>query len=161
MEKLASPQRDKPINGSDTLPFALNAVQWLEDKKGINIRLYAVSEVCSYADYILVCSGTSDRHLLALAEELRVRGKKTGRKILGTEGTSQGQWILIDYGDVVFHLFHSPVREYYELDRLWKDQRISTSDGSKYVPLSLTSSESTSDKKNDDEYDDNESHSES
>ncbi len=153
MEKLAISENTQTINlKEDTLAFALKAVQWLENKKARNIRLYAVSTVCSYTDYILICSGTSDRHIAALAEEVRTEGKKTGRQILGTEGMTQGQWVLIDFGDLIVHIFHSPVRDYYELDRLWTEQRISIVDGSPFQP-ELHAGETTSDELNDEDGD--------
>lgn len=99
--------------------FATDMALWAAEKKAHNIRLYAVSSHCSYADYVLVCSGTSDRHVLAIAEHLRDQGKKRGHIPLGTEGFQQGHWVLLDFGEIIVHVFYEPVRDYYELDRMW------------------------------------------
>lgn len=125
MEKMAVSTATLQQPSVASRDFVLALCGWAEDKKALHLRLYEVTEHCSYADYILVCSGTSDRHIMAIAEELRVEGKKLGRRQLGSEGMEKGQWVLLDFGDVVVHIFHEPVREYYEIDRLWLEQRVS------------------------------------
>ncbi|TNE47554.1 MAG: ribosome silencing factor [Deltaproteobacteria bacterium] len=92
---------------------------WAAEKKAVNLRLYSVREHCSYADHVLICSGTSDRHVIAIADYLREQSKKSGVLPLGVEGIQQGQWVLLDFGEVIAHVFYDPVRDYYELDRMW------------------------------------------
>jgi ribosome-associated protein len=92
------------------------------DKKGFEVVAYDVSGVLDYTDAIVVCSAGSDRHAAAVAEnvvdEMRV---KRGLKPIGEEGLRGGRWALLDFSDVVVHVFHRPVRDYYELDRLYAD----------------------------------------
>ena len=109
----------KEIDPKEIFAFARSLAGWADDKKAENIYLYKAEEGCSYADYILVCSGNSDRHVFAIAEELRDRGKQSGHRPLGVEGLQQAQWVLLDFGDVIAHVFYEPVREYYDIDRLW------------------------------------------
>lgn len=72
-------------------------------------------------DLFLIGSGTSNRHVRTLAEEIVDRLAEEGRRPLRREGLTDGQWVLLDYGDVVMHLFQPSVREYYDLERLWGD----------------------------------------
>ena len=92
------------------------------DKKGFDVRAYDVREVLDYTDCMVICSGSSDRQANAIADNVvnEVR-TKTGEKPVSTEGMRDGRWALIDFGDVVVHVFHRPVRDYYELDRLYAD----------------------------------------
>lgn len=100
-------------------------VQLAADKKAENIQLYNLSEQGAYTDYVLVCSGTSDRHVSTIAEHIREKGKKHGELPLGVEGMSGSQWVLLDYSNVVVHVFYEPVREYYALERMWdKELRV-------------------------------------
>ena len=100
-------------------PIGISMAHWAAEKKAHNLRLYDVAEHCSYADHVLICSGTSDRHVVAIAEYLREQCKKAGYLPLGVEGFQQGHWVLLDFGDAIAHVFYEPVREYYELDRMW------------------------------------------
>ena len=90
------------------------------DKKGLDVRVLDVRELAGYTDYFLLCSGGSDRQVAALAEHIEETLKKQhGARPIGTEGVREGRWALIDYGDVVVHVFLSSVREFYNFDRLW------------------------------------------
>ncbi len=90
------------------------------DKKAEYLRIYQTSELCSYADFIIISSANSVRHAISIAENILREGKKHQIKPMGVEGLDFGNWILIDYGDIIFHVFYHPVRLYYELDRLWE-----------------------------------------
>ena len=83
--------------------------------------LLDVSGLCSYTEYLLIVSGRSDRQVDAIADCVRLELKKRGHTAIGMEGTSTGQWALLDYGDVVIHVFHHPLREHYNLESLWID----------------------------------------
>ncbi len=99
-------------------------VNILDEKKGENILLLDLIGVCSFTDYFVICSGTSERMLRALAEEAQKAAKKThGALASGIEGEPEGGWILIDYGDVILHLFSPAVRQYYQLEDLWREGR--------------------------------------
>jgi len=82
-----------------------------------------VRELTSVADAFLICSGRSNRQVTAIAESVHRTLKKKGIKPLSVEGKSEGQWVLMDYGDVVIHIFYETVREFYDLDGLWRDAR--------------------------------------
>ena len=77
--------------------------------------------LCSFADYFLICSGTSGRHVLALADHLQEALGRAGVKPLGVEGLQEGLWVLMDYNDVVIHIFSQPLREFYNLEGLWAE----------------------------------------
>lgn len=75
----------------------------------------------SVADYFVIMTGTSDRHVQAVAENIMEAFKGVGNPLIGSEGLSKGNWVLLDYGEVVVHVFLEPVREYYDIERLWID----------------------------------------
>ena len=77
--------------------------------------------VSSYTDYFLICSGKSDRQVQAIAQRIAEVLEEQGNKPLGLEGTSEGKWVLIDYGDLVIHVFLEPIRRFYDLEGLWID----------------------------------------
>jgi ribosome-associated protein len=91
------------------------------DKKAEDLVLLKMRGVASYADYVLMCSGRSDRQVQAIAQSIETELKKLGYRPLGIEGKSHGQWVLIDYGDVIIHVFQESVRKFYDLEGLWID----------------------------------------
>jgi ribosome-associated protein len=105
------------VSASD---LALAAVEAALEKKGLQPTLLDLRREGAYTDYILVVSGRSDRHVQAVADgvELALRDA-LGRRPLGVEGTRDGQWSLIDYGELVVHVFYHPLREFYDLEGLW------------------------------------------
>lgn len=96
-------------------------VKTVVDHKGLEPVILEVKGLCSFADYFIVCSGGSRRHVLALAEHLEQALSKAGAKPLGVEGMEEGQWVLMDYNDVVIHIFSQPLREFYNLEGLWTE----------------------------------------
>ena len=92
------------------------------DKKALEPVLLDVSEQSTYTDYILVLSGRSDRHVQAVADAVAdVLKKQRGVMPLGVEGNRDGQWALLDFGDLVVHVFYHPMRDFYDLEGLWID----------------------------------------
>ncbi len=73
------------------------------------------------ADYILVCSGTSDRQVKSIADSVDREIKATGEHAIGIEGYTEGKWVLADYGDVIVHVFHDDLRGFYDIESLWPD----------------------------------------
>ena len=109
----------------------LLCVNALLKKKARNLTILNVRAVSSFADYFVICSGTSDRQVQALAEAIRDDMKKAGVLPLGVEGEKIGKWILLDYADVIVHIFFEPTREFYDIERLWPDvPRMDVSDES-------------------------------
>ena len=91
------------------------------DKKADEVVIIDLTEKSSYADYLVVCSGTSDRQLSAVADSVEKALKDAGQKPVGSEGHGAGRWVLLDFGDVVIHVFHSEERPAYDLEGLWAD----------------------------------------
>jgi ribosome-associated protein len=83
--------------------------------------LLGVSELTTYTSYLLIVTATSDRHARALADHLIEQMKTKSIKPFGVEGYDSGQWILLDYSDVIVHIFQETTRDYYDLDGLWID----------------------------------------
>ena len=101
--------------------LAVRLARAAEGKKGEEIVVLDMREVSSLVDYFLICSGGSDRHLRTLAEELCDKGKEMGRPPLRSEGLREGRWVVLDFIDVMVHLFLRDVREHYDLEGLWGD----------------------------------------
>ncbi len=92
------------------------------EKKGLNARILDVRGLSSLTDFLLLVSGRSDRQVQAVAESVRVGLKKDHALLpLAVEGMNEGRWVLLDYGDVMVHVFQEPVREFYDLDGLWSE----------------------------------------
>ncbi|MBI5576581.1 MAG: ribosome silencing factor [Deltaproteobacteria bacterium] len=97
----------------------LRCARLAREKKAADIRALDVREWASFTDYFLLCSGTSDRQVAAVAHHIEESLKKEGVRPLGLEGIREGRWALLDYGDFVVHVFLSSVRDFYNFDRLW------------------------------------------
>ncbi|MBK8932115.1 MAG: ribosome silencing factor [Chloroflexi bacterium] len=94
------------------------------DKKGSDIVLLDLREHTVFADYFLICNGENDRQIRALAESVRTEAKQeAGILASGVEGIPEAGWILIDFGDLVVHVFSPDKRDYYSLEDLWTDAR--------------------------------------
>ncbi|MES1172490.1 MAG: ribosome silencing factor [Bacteroidota bacterium] len=106
---------------ADSLEAAKAAIDAALDKKALLPVLIDVSALASYTDFIGVVSGRSDRQVDAIASGIHAAMKARGRSLLGQEGTGSGRWTLLDFGDVVIHVFYHPVREFYDLESLWVD----------------------------------------
>ncbi len=105
---------------NDSKDLALTAVRAALDKKGLAPTLLDLSAEGAYTDFILVVSGRSDRHVQSVAEGVKhVLRDELGREPIGVEGNRDGQWSLIDYGEIVVHVFYHPIREFYDLEGLW------------------------------------------
>ena len=91
----------------------------LEDLKARDLRVLDVRSLTSVADYLIVASGTSDRHVRSMADKLIMAAREAGQAPLGVEGLEAGEWILIDLQDVIVHVMQPRVREFYKLEDLW------------------------------------------
>jgi ribosome-associated protein len=94
-------------------------IEALQDIKGVDIKVIDVSNLTSITDRMVVVSGTSTRHVKALADNVALKAKQAGNPALGVEGEQAAEWILIDLGDVVVHVMMPVVREFYALEKLW------------------------------------------
>ncbi len=96
----------------------------LEDKKGEDIVLLDIHDVSDFTDFFVICSGTSDRMLQALADELVEQAKKKFQLSGKLEGQPREGWMLVDFGDIVVHLFSPDRRNYYRLEELWSKGKV-------------------------------------
>lgn len=99
---------------------ALRCAEYALDKKAFKAKLLQVRGISSLTDYLLIISGRSDRQVQAIAEGVRISMKQHHDiEPLAVEGMNEGRWVLIDFGDVMVHVFQETVREFYDLEGLW------------------------------------------
>ena len=101
----------------------LAAVRAAESKKATDIKVLDLTGITSFTDYFVMCTGANSRQIQAIADEIGLRLKERGELPGGLEGYEQGEWILIDYGDFLVHVFSTKAREYYSLERLWREAK--------------------------------------
>lgn len=110
----------KPVYAATDI--ARMAAEAIHDKKGLDVVLLDVAELLSITDIFVIATGTSNIHVRALADGVEeALAGSASRKPLRREGVDQATWILLDYGDVVVHLFQPEIRDFYGLERLWAD----------------------------------------
>ena len=100
--------------------LAFNA---LEEKKAVDIKLIDISEVSVLADYFIIASGTNRNQVQALADNVEETLHKAGHPVKQTEGYRTANWVLMDYGDIIVHIFDRENRLFYDLERIWRDGR--------------------------------------
>lgn len=98
---------------------ALLCVRFALEKKAYDLVLIEVGAHSSLADYFLICTGRSDTQVQAITQSVEENLGRLGIRPLAIEGYTRGQWVVMDYGGVVVHIFYEPVREFYDLERLW------------------------------------------
>jgi ribosome-associated protein len=91
----------------------------LDDLKGNDVVTLDVRGLSGFTDYMVIASGTSNRHVKSLAERAQERSRELGIKPIGVEGEQMGEWVLVDFGDVVLHVMLPETRKFYDLERLW------------------------------------------
>ena len=105
----------------DALKIAVNAA---DEKKANDLVALDISEIASFANYFLICTGDSSRQIQAIADEVEQKLTTLGIKPSHVEGYKNAEWILMDYIDLVVHIFSRSARAYYDLERLWRDGKI-------------------------------------
>lgn len=111
-----------PVHDDSDVQLALLAARTADAKKATDIVILEVGEVLAIAGYFVVCSAPNPRLVRTIADEIEAAAKhELGRPPVRHEGRDQQQWILIDYGDVIVHVFHEEQREFYEIERLYLD----------------------------------------
>jgi ribosome-associated protein len=109
-------------DASDEMAQQLDTyVKAVLERKAEEVVAMDVRALTSVADAFIICSGRSNRQVTAIAESVQRSLKEQGIRPLSVEGKSEGQWVLMDYGDVVIHIFYETVRGFYDLDGLWRD----------------------------------------
>ena len=110
-----NPSVDPVASGEKSRLAVLAALE----KKADDLTLLNVGEISSFADYFLICTGRSNRQVQAIADGILEALKHAGHQPLGVEGHREGKWVLIDAGDLIVHVFHEPIRAFYNLESLW------------------------------------------
>ncbi len=103
----------------DSHARALACVRYALDKKAYDLVLLEIGPLSALADYFLICTGRSDTQVQAIAQSIEENLGREGIRPLSVEGYTHGQWVVMDYDDVIVHIFYEPVREFYDLERLW------------------------------------------
>lgn len=96
-------------------------VQAVQDRKAGDLRVLHLGKVSDFTEFFLICSGTNQRQVQAIADAVVEEAKSAGARPLGVEGYNHGSWVLVDYGDMVIHVFGSETRDTYGLEKLWND----------------------------------------
>jgi ribosome-associated protein len=105
-------------------PSWLIAVRAAESKKASDIKVLDLTQITSFADYFVICTGANPRQVQAISDEVGMQLKKAGELPISVEGYNQAEWVLSDYGDLLIHIFSPKAREYYDLERLWRNARL-------------------------------------
>ena len=104
-----------------SLEKAKLSLKIIKERKAIDPVLVEIGKLSSIADYFLIAGGMADRQVQSIVRHVRKRMREEGFRAYGIEGEKEGHWALLDYGDVVIHIFHQPYREFYDLEGLWID----------------------------------------
>lgn len=108
-------------NDPEALALARRAVDLAADKKAADIVLLDIHDLTTLADYFVICSGSSERQLGAIADGISEGLREDGLRPIGREGSSGAHWLLLDYGSVIVHVMAPPEREFYQLEKLWAE----------------------------------------
>lgn len=119
-EKTSS-QADRSNLDDPSCQKALSCARAVIEKKGENVKILDLTEISGFTDYFVISSGMSDRQVQAMADAVQHAMESAGHEMVSNEGYSEGRWVLMDFGDVVVHVFLDALREYYDLENLWAD----------------------------------------
>ncbi len=99
------------------------AVRAAESKKAVEVRVFDLREVSTFTDFFVICSGANARQIQAICDGVQLELKREGELPLGIEGYDKAEWVLVDYGDFIVHVFSPAAREFYGLERLWRQAK--------------------------------------
>jgi len=116
-------EKEKSKSRMSSREKALLCAQQVEQNKAQEVVLLDVSGFSSFSDFFVICSGKSSRQVQGIADNLETGLRELGIRPLGTEGRGEGHWILMDYGDVIIHIFYEPIRYHYDLESLWSEAK--------------------------------------
>jgi len=108
------------LTSPDGLQKALLCIRAALDKKALDLVVLGVAKLTSIADYLVICTGRSDRQVQGIAQAIEDALVAEGARPISIEGMQRGQWVLLDCVDVIVHVFYQPIREFYDLERLWQ-----------------------------------------
>jgi ribosome-associated protein len=132
-EKSLHPEQDTKMTGAKATGTATDkcgeelderictALRAASDKKALEMVILDLREIASFTDYFLITSGTNVRQVQAIADEVVEQLKKQGTRAARVEGYGTAEWVLVDYGDFIVHVFEDKARRFYDLERLWRD----------------------------------------
>jgi ribosome-associated protein len=114
--------------GEETMPEAKEmtalAVAALEDKKALDIKILDISDISTIADYFIIASGSNRNQVQAMADSVDEALGRAGHEVKNTEGYQNANWILMDFGDIIVHLFDEENRLFYDIERIWRDGKL-------------------------------------
>lgn len=105
----------------DSMDVALKILECASEAKGKDLALLDVSSVFDMASFFVIVSGRSDRQVQGISNRIQLTLEEQGIKPISKDGFEEGHWVLLDYGDVIVHVFYEPMRDHYDLERLWKN----------------------------------------
>lgn len=111
----------KKVEEISTQEKALLCARIAENYKAKRLAVLSIGDMCNFTDYFVICSGQSTKQVQGIVDHIEEEMRKAGYSPLGIEGWKEGRWVLMDYDDVIVHVFHDPVREVYDLESLWAD----------------------------------------
>lgn len=111
----------EPIALTDTVQRVREAVAAADDRKAVDLKVLHLQKISDFTDYFVICGGTSERQVQAIADGVQERLRARRVRPLHVEGYNRAQWVLLDYGDLVVHVFQDEPRRHYALERLWGD----------------------------------------
>ncbi|HXG67647.1 MAG TPA: ribosome silencing factor [Blastocatellia bacterium] len=121
MSRKADTQKQAaPLETEDAVKIAARAAS---EKKAVDLVALDLREVASFTEYFLICTGTNPRQVQAISDAIEEQLRNAGKRPLHIEGYSNAEWILLDYGDFIAHVFSSASRQFYDLERLWRDAK--------------------------------------
>jgi ribosome-associated protein len=103
----------------ESLDKAFLCMKIIKERKAVDPILFEVGKMTDLSDYFIIAGGNSSRQVQAISQHVARRMREEGFRPYGVEGEQEGHWVLMDYGDVVIHVFYQPVREFYDLEGLW------------------------------------------
>lgn len=114
-------QIDESLSIDPSRQMALECARAAIDKKAENVKILDLTELSTFTDYFVISSGMSDRQVHAIADSVGSAMKSAGHKLVSSEGYADGRWVLLDFGDIVVHVFLDALRDYYDLENLWAE----------------------------------------
>jgi ribosome-associated protein len=111
--------RKKPVE--EPSPSWLECVRAAESRKALELRVLDLRPLTSFADFFVLCNGSNQRQIQAICDEILRVMKLRGERPISLEGYDNAEWVLMDFGDILVHIFSEKARVYYDLDRLWRD----------------------------------------
>jgi ribosome-associated protein len=118
-------EQPAPNRAADLSPLqkAMLCARAAAEHKAEKTLIYEVAQIASFTDYFVICSGRSTRHVHSIAEHIEEELGRRRLKPMGVEGLTEGHWVLLDYSDVIIHIFYQPMRDFYDLEGLWWEAR--------------------------------------